>query len=109
LSDPDIQTMMQKVINAFQPDKAAGVDAQVQLHLTGEPSGDWVATIRNQQLTVQPGVTPNPNLTFRADSQDVVRLFTGQINPMQAYMQGKVQMQGDMGLAMRMAGMFKKP
>jgi putative sterol carrier protein len=105
----DIQSIMEKVVQSFQPDKAAGVDAKVQFHLTGSQSADYVATIRDQKLSIEPGTIENPSLLFRADSKDVLDVFTGKVNPMQAYMQGKIHFKGDMGLAMRLAGMFRKP
>ncbi len=98
---------MQQAINAFQPDKAAGVNAKIQFYITGNQGGDWVATIQNQKLTVDPGTVQNPNLTLAADTVDIFNLVNGKLNPMQAYMQGKVQVKGDMGLAMRLAGLFK--
>jgi putative sterol carrier protein len=108
MTDFNVQSIMEKVVRAFVPEKAAGIDARIQFHLTGNQAGDWVATIRDQKLAVEPGSTPDPNLMFSADTQDVLDVFTGKINPMQAYMQGKVQFKGDMGLAMRLAGMFHR-
>lgn len=109
MSELDVQSIMEKVVRAFQPEKAAGIDATVQFHMTGVQSGDWVATIRDQKLSVTEGTVPNPNLMFSANSQDIADVFTGKLNPMTAYMQGKVQFKGDMGLAMKLVGLFKKP
>jgi putative sterol carrier protein len=100
---------MQQAINGFQPQNAAGIDAQVQFHITGAQGGDWVATIRDQKLMVESGVSPSPNLSISADTQDIFDLVGGKLNPMQAYMKGKVQVKGDMGLAMRLMSVFKKP
>jgi len=91
---------MQQAIDAFQPEKAAGINARVQFHITGNQGGDWVATIQNQKLSVESGTTPNPNLTLGADTQDIFNVLGGKLNPMKAFMQGKVQVKGDMGLAM---------
>ena len=109
MTETNLQTLMQQAVNAFQPQKAAGVDAKIQFHITGNQGGDWVATIQNQKLSVEPGTTPNPNLTLSADTQDLLNLYSGKLNPMQAFMQGKVQIKGDMGLAMRLMDMFKYP
>jgi putative sterol carrier protein len=92
---------------AFQPDRAAGLDAVVQFHLSGDQGGDWVATVRDQKLTVEPGTAQSPRLTLGANTQDILNMFNGSLNPMQAYMQGKVQVRGDMGLAMRLADVFR--
>jgi sterol carrier protein 2 len=109
VTEHTIQSLMEKVVRAFQPERAAGIDAQIQFHLSGDQGGDWVATIRDQKPSVAPGTTPNPNLMFSADSQDVLDVFTGRLNPMQAYMLGKVQFKGDMNLAMKLASLFKRP
>lgn len=109
MTEISIQTLMDKVVRAFQPEKAAGVDVRVQFHLTGAQGGDWVAVIRDQKLSVEQGTTPNPTLSFSADTADIMNMFTGKLNPVQAYMTGKVQVQGDMGLAMRLANMFNRP
>ncbi len=109
MTENNLQGLMQQAINAFQPEKAAGINAKVQFHITGNQGGDWVATIQNQQLSVEQGTTPNPNLTLGADTQDIFNVVSGKLNPMQAFMQGKVQVKGDMGLAMRLLDLFRHP
>ncbi len=108
MTDLNIQAIMENVVRHFNPEKAAGIYASIQFHLLGDETGDWVATVRDQKLAVEPGTVENPDLVFSADSQDVQNIFTGKLNPMQAYMQGRVKFQGDMGLAMRLVGMFNR-
>jgi putative sterol carrier protein len=105
----NLQALMQQAINAFQPEKAAGINAKIQFHITGNQGGDWMATIQDKKLNVENGTTPNPNLTISADTADIFNLVQGKLNPMQAFMQGKVQVKGDMGLAMRLMDLFKRP
>jgi sterol carrier protein 2 len=109
VTEYSIQALMEKVVRAFQPEKAAGIDAKVQFHLTGSQGGDWVALVRDQKLVVEPGVTADPDLEFGADTQDVLDVFSGKLDPMQAYLQGRVKFKGDMGLAYRLVGMFRRP
>jgi putative sterol carrier protein len=109
VTEYNIQGLMQQALNAFQPEKAAGINAKVQFHISGEQGGDWVATIQNQKLSVELGSTPNPNLTLAADTRDIFNVVGGKLNPMQAFMQGKVQVKGDMSLAMRLLDLFKHP
>lgn len=104
-----LEDLMQKAIAAFQPQNAAGIDAEIQLHLSGDQGGDWFVTIRDQKLAVTEGVKPDADLTFKADTRDVFSVVNGQLSPMQAVLQGKVQFQGDMSLAMRLLGLFKRP
>ena len=109
MTENDLQALMQRAIAAFMPENAAGIDAKVQFNITGSQGGSWVATIRDQKLSVEPGTTENPNLTIGADTQDIFNLVSGKLNPMSAFMMGKVQVKGDMNLAMRLAGVFKRP
>ncbi len=107
MTENNLQAVMDRVAASFQPERANGIDATVQFHITGDQGGDWNATIRNKQLSVSPGVAQNPKLTFTANSQDILNMFNGKLNPMQAYMSGKVQAKGDLGLAMRLADCFR--
>ncbi len=107
MTENNLQAIMDKVAKSFQPDKAAGVDAIVQFHISGAQGGDWAATIRNSQLQVTPGTVEKPRLTLTANSQDIINMFSGKLNPMQAYMMGKVKASGDMGFAMKLAELFK--
>jgi putative sterol carrier protein len=107
--ETSIQGIMDRVIRLFNPEKAAGIDASIQFIISGDQGGDWFAIIRDKQLTVSPGTVPNPRLTMKANTQDIISMFNGKLNPMTAYMQGKIQAQGDLGLAMKLAEVFKPP
>ena len=48
-----------------------------------------------------------PNMTLTADSSDFLKVFTGEMDGMQAFMQGKIKLAGDMTLAMKLMQMFK--
>lgn len=109
MAEYNLQALMQLAMSAFQPEKAAGVNARVQFHITGNQGGDWVGTIQDQKLSVEQGTIPNPNLTLSADTADIFNILGGKIKPMQAFMQGKVHMKGDLNLAMRLLSLFKRP
>jgi putative sterol carrier protein len=46
-------------------------------------------------------------MTLTADSTDFTNLITGELDPMAAFMQGKLKLQGDLNLAMKLTQMFK--
>jgi len=107
MSDPTISDFMVRLGVAFIPKKAAGIDASIQLKLTGAQSADWVATIKDAKCTLTQGTAPAPKLTVSADSADFIKIFSGQLDGMQAFMQGKLKVTGDMSLAMKLMGLFK--
>ncbi len=104
-----LQKLMSRMPAAFRPEKAEGVEAVVQYHLTGEQGGDWVITIRDGACQVEEGTTGNPRLTLDADAADYMDLVTGKLNAMNAFAEGKLRLKGDLGLAMKLMGYFKLP
>jgi putative sterol carrier protein len=102
-----VAELLEKMPAALLPEKAAGVDAVVQFKFTGEQAGDWYVTIKDSQCTVNQGIDPSPKLTLSAAGTDAVKVLTGEMDGMQAFMQGKLRLTGDMSLAMKLLSMFK--
>ena len=90
----------------FKAANADGINADVQLHLTGNEGGDWVVSLRSGRCSVSPGSVANPRVNLSADARDFVGVVTGRVNPMMAFMTGKLRVEGDMALAARFASMF---
>ena len=102
-----VAELMEKMPGAFIPEKAQGVDAVIQFKFTGDEAGEWNATIKDGKVDVARGEHPSPRMTLTADSSDYVKIFTGELDGMQAFMQGKIKLAGDLNLAMRLMQMFK--
>ena len=102
----DVQEIFDKMPQAFQADKAAGVNATVQLNLNGDGGGDWKVEIANGQISAEQGNAASPDLTLAMDASDYVALTRGEANAMGLFMAGKIQLQGDMTLAMKFQEMF---
>jgi len=102
-----VSELMEKMPGAFIPEKAQGLDAVIQFKFTGAEAGDWVAVIKDGKVDVSRATHPSPKMTLTADSQDYVKIFTGELDGMQAFMQGKIKLAGDLNLAMKLMQMFK--
>jgi putative sterol carrier protein len=102
-----ISDLMSKMPGAFLPEKAVGLDAVIQFKFTGAEGGDWYATIKDGLCVVAHGDAPAPKMTLTADSADYIKIFTGELDGMQAFMQGKLKLGGDLNLAMKLMQMFK--
>jgi putative sterol carrier protein len=109
MADMNIQEWINQLPQYFIPEKANGIDATIQLHLSGEGGGDWAVLIHDQKLEVVQGEVSNPRLVMSGDAQDVLQILSGQMDGMRAFMQGKIKVQGDMGLGMKMMSLFKRP
>lgn len=95
--------------NYFIPEKAGNTNAGIQFDLTGDHAGKWFIKIADGQATSGQGELEIPNMTLMANSGDFVKIFTNQLDPTAAFMSGKLKIKGDMGLAMRMQTMFRRP
>jgi putative sterol carrier protein len=107
MAELTIKEFLTKLNAAFIPEKAAGVDASIQLKLTGAQAGDWYVTIKDGKCTTGEGAVATPKLTVSVDGDDFMKIFSGKMDGMQAFMQGKLRLTGDMSLAMKMLGLFK--
>lgn len=107
-TDQNLGLIMGKVPDYFQAEKAEGLEAVVQFHLTGPQGGDWGMIIKDRQCRVVNGILENPRLIFSAETQDCLSIFNGEVDPMRAFMQGKLGLRGDVTLAMKMFKIFRK-
>lgn len=103
-----VADIMERMPGALIPEKAAGVDTVIHFKFTGAEPGEWNAVIKDGKAEVNRGIPHfKPNMTLAADSSDFVKIFTGELDGMQAFMQGKIKLQGDLNMAMKMMQMFK--
>ena len=98
-SNNTIRDLMLNMPKAFLPEKAEGLDVVVQFNFTGKEAGDWFATIRDGKCTIEQGVHSSPTMTLTANSDEYIKVVTGELNGMQAYLQGKIKVAGDLTLA----------
>ena len=107
MAEMTIPEFMSHMPEAFIPANAAGMDAAIQFKFTGAQDGDWFVTIKDGKCAVTQGAAPAAKLTVTADAGDLIKIFTGQMDGMQAFMQGKLRVAGDMSLAMKLLSMFR--
>ncbi|MEP7105021.1 MAG: SCP2 sterol-binding domain-containing protein [Chloroflexota bacterium] len=93
----------------FQADKAGNTNATINFDLGGPNAGKYWIKIHDGQAESGKGEGENPNLTLLADAGDFVKIIFGQLDPTAAFMQGKLKIKGDMGLALKFQSMFKRP
>ena len=92
---------------AFIPDKAAGINAVVQYHLTGEESGDYIIKIGNERCTVSEGTAKDAVLVLTSDGGYWRDILLGKEDAMKGFMSGRLQLIGDIKLAIKLIGYFK--
>ena len=103
-----VSQLMEKMPGAFIPEKAQGVNAVIHFKFTGAEAGDWNAKIADGKIAVAQGSpVDKATMTLTADSSDYIKVITGEMDGMTAFMQGRLKLGGDLNLAMKMMQMFK--
>ncbi len=90
-------------------DAAKGMNSTIQFNLSGDSGGQWYVTIKDSKADIVQGTAPSPNMTMSMAAQDYVDMISGKLNGQMAFMSGKLKISGDMGLAMKMQSLFKRP
>jgi putative sterol carrier protein len=104
---PTVKETFDAMSSRFRADKATGVNATIQYDITGDQGGTWHAVIKDGACAVNAGAAPSPNLTLTMSSQDWLDMTTGKLSGQMAFMSGKLKLKGDMGLAMKIGGLFQ--
>jgi putative sterol carrier protein len=90
----------------FKPEVAGELTAVIQFDLTGNDGGIWTATIADGKCDVTEGPAKNPTLTLTMDAGEYLAMCRGELNAMSAFIQRKIKLRGDMGLAMKLQSLF---
>jgi putative sterol carrier protein len=102
-----VKTIFDRLPEAFQADKAAGVDVVFQFKISGPDGGDWNATVKDGTCEVNGGVHNSPTTTIIMSDEDFVGLIEGTVNAMQAYTSGKLKIEGDLMKSQLIEKLFK--
>lgn len=86
------------------PDAATQPDAVFKFVLSGENGGTWTLNLKRGASSpfVSTGDGPKEDASIHVTSDDWVALTTGEMNPMRAFMAGKVRVEGDLKLAVNL-------
>jgi hypothetical protein len=79
-------------------DKMRSLDGLMKMVVTGEASGVWAVGFK-----LGPGEIPaEPTTTISLSAEDAAAMERGELNPMEAFMAGRIKVAGDMTLMMQM-------
>ena len=100
--------LMETLPGAFLPEKAGNTKALLQFNLTGEGSGQWVMDVANGKCQVREETVSQPDVTVTMAANDFAALYGNQLNPVQAFMAGKIKVSGNVGLVMQLLNWFDR-
>ncbi|KAG5313289.1 NLTP protein, partial [Acromyrmex insinuator] len=74
----------------------------------GGAEGYWIIDAKTGKGKVEYNGKTKPDVTFTISDTDIVDFISGKLNPQKAFFQGKVKIQGNMGLAMKLPDLQKR-
>lgn len=97
----NLESIFAAMSERFQAGKAEGENFTVQFNLTGDGGGQWYAGITGGKLDVNKGSVDGPAATLTMDADDFAQMSNGELNPMMAFMSGKIKVDGDLNTVMK--------
>ncbi len=85
-----------------KPDVVAKINAVYQFVISGPGGGSWSVDCTAPGGQVRPGPSPTAKCTVTATDADFLAIVNGKLNAQMAFMSGKLKIQGDMGLALKL-------
>ncbi|MBN1312484.1 MAG: SCP2 sterol-binding domain-containing protein [Anaerolineae bacterium] len=102
----NIQEIFTEIPKRFDPAAWGPGDASLQFNITGDDGGEWNATITDGKLTVKKGSLSAPSITVTCADQDLLAIVNKELSAVSAFMQGRVKIDGDMSLAMKLQNLL---
>jgi len=102
-----VKGVFDRIPDAFQPDKAAGVDLVFQFEIPGPDGGSWYVTVKDENCEVTEGIHTSPTSTIKMADEDFVKLITGKLKAVKAFTSGKLKIEGDLMKSQLIERLFK--
>jgi sterol carrier protein 2 len=74
----------------------------------GDDTKTWTIDLKNGAGSVSSGSADKADLTITVSDEDLISMSQGKLNGQQAFMQKKIKVQGNMGLAMKLDAVIKQ-
>jgi len=101
------EELFAKISGVMNADMVKKIQAVYAFKLSGKEEGYWVVDLKNGSGSVSRESTADASCTMKMDSVDFGRMFRGELNSMQAFMTGKLKIEGDMGQALKLEKLMK--
>ena len=86
--------------DGIDKDKIKGIDATYQWDIAD--TGKWYAKLSDGNVEVGEGEAESSDITISCSESDWLDIVSGKLNGQMAFLTGKLKIQGDMSLAMKL-------
>jgi len=100
----DLNAIFSEMKARFNADAAADTEAVFQYVIDGD--SHWSVTVADSQCQVTEGEHDEPTVTLNMDSDTLTEVMSGELDGMQAFMSGRIQADGNIMEATKLALLF---
>jgi SCP-2 sterol transfer family protein len=106
-----LRTVFAAMTRAYRPEHARGWSGDVRFELTGAGAEvrTWTLACGPAAARAREGPAPDPALTIKLRLADFIRLAGRDLDPAKALLSGRMDLEGDFGVALRLGEMFGQP
>jgi putative sterol carrier protein len=106
-SGPGLRLIFKGMESSFVPSAARGFTGDILYSLrSARGARPWTVSVDGERATASPRVVESPAVTLRADVPVFVRVAAGELDPVKAMMEGRLEIEGDFTVAARLGEMF---
>lgn len=103
------QKLTQSLPKFFQPQLSAGLQAVIQINITGSETFDGYLYIHSTECTYNEGTLPAPDIIIMADTAIWLDVLKNKNTAQKAFMIGGIKVRGDFVLLAKFDTLFKFP
>jgi putative sterol carrier protein len=110
-SDRGLRFVFRTMTRAYRPDRAAGFSGDIRYELTDSHGAlrTWTVTCTPSGARAVAAPAADPALTIKLGLADFIRLAGQDLNPAVALLTGRMDLEGDFSVAVRLGEMFGQP
>lgn len=102
----EIASIFPQLVERLKSAQVQAINAAIQFDLSGDNGGMYWLNISDDNVESGEGAVDSPKMTVRSSGDDFKSMITGELNPMQAFMMGKIKINGDTNLALKLMPLF---
>lgn len=102
----EVERALDSLSRSGDLEKLKGMDATIVFDIAGADGGLWTVEVEDGQVRVEEGAAESADVTVEATSEDLIGLIKGDLNPMAAFMQGRLKVKGNLSIAMQLQKLF---